>query len=195
MQRKLRCAFLAAALLGAPASSFAQDEKGGYFGFSVGSTRYNALCQGSSGPCDNGDWGFRAFGGYQFHRHFGVELGIADLGKAPPNESVRRTAGDVKAEATAIDLLALGFVPVGERVRLYGKLGVYNAMVRTRGTTSFFGIPLETEEQDRFTDATFGAGIELRVTPKVALRGDWQRYNNLGESALDVASVGVLLRF
>ena len=195
MRSKLRCALFAAGLLAAAAPAFAQQEKGGYFGFSVGTTHYGALYQGASTACDSSDTGFRAFGGYQLHRNFGLELGIASLGKAPPNESVSRTARDVKAEATGIDFLALGFVPLGEQVRLYGKLGVYSALVKTTGRTSLIGIPLETEEDDRFSGATFGAGIEFRLAPRFALRGDWQRYNNLGESSLDVASVGVLLRF
>ena len=197
MQRRLLCAFFAAGLLGTAASVFAQEEKGGYLGFSVGSTHYGARCQGSASPCDSSDTGFRAFGGYQFHRNFALELGIASLGKAPPDAEIQRTARDVEATASALDLLAIGFVPVSERVRLYGKLGIYTALVKTTGTSSipFLGIPATVENDQRFHDATFGAGVEFRLTPRFALRGDWQRYNNLGESALDVASIGALYRF
>jgi OOP family OmpA-OmpF porin len=197
MQRKLRCALFAAGLLGAAASAFAQEEKGRYLGLSVGATRYDALCQGSSGACDSGDTGLRVFGGYQFHRNFAVELGIASLGKAPPDAEIQRTARDVEATASALDFLALGIVPVSERVRLYGKLGIYSALVKTTGTSSIpiIGIPVTVENDQRFHDATFGAGVEFRLTPRFALRGDWQRYNNLGESALDVASIGALYRF
>ena len=188
---------MGAALAIACTCASAQEDKGRYFGFSVGETQYGALCQGTRGPCDNGDTGARGFFGYQFHRHFAVELGAATLGKAPPDPSIQRTATDVSAHATAFDLVGLGILPVSERLRLYGKLGVYAGQVKTTGIAviPILGIPVPVDDTENVSGATFGAGVELRLSPNFAVRGDWQRYSKLVGSDLDVMSVGLLLRF
>src|SRR3954468_1608770 len=54
-------------------------DSGWLIGGSVGQSKFNVDCSGAS--CDDTDTAFRVFGGYNFNRHFGVELGYAVLGK------------------------------------------------------------------------------------------------------------------
>src|SRR5919106_395303 len=73
-------------------------------------------------------------------------------------------------EGTAWELVGVGAYPIVDRLSVYGKLGVY------------------------------GVGLQYDVLKNVGVRGEWQRYNkmgggDIGETDVDVLSVGVVYRF
>src|SRR3954471_8968815 len=55
-------------------------ESGWLVGGSIGQSKNNLSCPAGS-SCDDSDTAFRVFGGYNFNKNFGAELGYADLGK------------------------------------------------------------------------------------------------------------------
>lgn len=136
---------------------------------------------GSLGFNDDEETAWRVFGGYQVNRTFGVELGYHDLGQ-------QNIAG-FPVDSTAWELVGVGRVPFGERFAGYGKLGAYRAKIRGGGAD-------ETAH-----DLTFGAGVEYALNRQTSVRGEWQRYRDLGGGAItqvadiDVFSLGVVFRF
>jgi OOP family OmpA-OmpF porin len=136
---------------------------------------------GSVGQNDHEEMSWGAFGGYQVNRWLGAEFGYKDLG--------RQVIGGTTIDASAWELVGVGRIPIFDRFAAYGKLGGYMGRAHGGGVN------------ENTTDLTYGAGLEYGFTPNVAVRGEWQRYRELGgggfgaNSDLDVASVSVLYRF
>ena len=136
---------------------------------------------GSAGSNQHDEFAWGLFGGYQANRYLGAEFGYRDLG--------RQTIGGVTVDGSAWELVGVGRVPLFDRFSAYAKLGGYMGRAHGNGFN------------ENTTDATYGAGVEYGFTPNLALRAEWQRYNDLGgggfgaKSDLDIASLGVLYRF
>jgi len=151
-----------------PAAAQMQQQSPWYAGVSMGQSRAKDVCQdatlfGGVGGCDHKDIAWRLMGGYQVNRTWAVEVGYHDLGKAGiPGSSIK---------SNAWEMLGVGLLPVGP-MSLVGKLGLM------RSNSKCQGCAVQTEETT--TNVTWGAGVQFEVTPKVAVRGEWQRYNNLG---------------
>jgi OOP family OmpA-OmpF porin len=128
---------------------------------------------------DNTTW--RVLGGYDVNRYFGVELGYHDTGDA--------NFGGIGVATSLRELVAVGRLPLDQRFGFYGKAGLYRGKSEGQGLS-------ETN-----TDLTLGAGVEYNLSGQVALRGEWQRYSDMGggpfgaSEDVDVYSIGVLYRF
>jgi OOP family OmpA-OmpF porin len=136
---------------------------------------------GTFGRNDQAEAAWRAFGGWQANRWLGAEFGYHDLG--------RLTIGGVTVDSSAWEFVGVGRVPIVDRLAAYGKLGMY--LGRSHGSGF----------NENNTDLTYGLGVEYGVTRQIALRGEWQRYTDLGgggfggKTDLDVTSIGVVYRF
>lgn len=115
------------------------------------------------------DTAFKIFGGFQFHPNVAVEAGWSQL------------FDKNSAEVTALELVAVGIFPVANQLSIIGKLGFANVEVETPSGSS-----------DK-TELTFGIGVQYDVTPKIGVRGQWQRYDT--DQEIDLLSIGVLVRF
>ena len=185
-------ALITASFLALPA--FAQDT-GLYVGGHLGQSNAKDSCDAFTAPgvsCDDKDTAWRLLGGYQFNRNFAVEGAYTDLGEF----SATGPGGTAAAEATALELVGVGMFPIANNLSLYGKAGVYRGEVEGRLDTTL----VSGSTKDTNTDLTFGAGVKFDMTRSVALRAEWQRYQDMGgddttESDVDVLSVGVLYRF
>ena len=169
MKKKVLIAFLLA-LSSMPA--LAQDGLGDAPGFYAG---------GTLGINGDDEIAWRALLGYQANRNFALELGYHDLGK-------HNIAG-FPLESTAVEVLAVGRLPLNEQAALYAKLGGYRSNSKGGGAN-------ETQH-----DLTFGIGFEYALSNNLAARAEWQRYVSMGGGAigqtgdLDVYSVGAIFRF
>jgi OOP family OmpA-OmpF porin len=115
------------------------------------------------------DTAFKIFGGYQFHPNVGAEAAWSQL----------FDKSGVKVEA--LELVAVGFFPLQNQFSVIGKLGIANVDVKT---------PFGSNDK---TEITWGLGVQYDVTPKIGVRGQWQRYET--DDAIDLISIGVLVRF
>ena len=150
-----------------------------YLGATIGQSKFKDGC-GGFGDCDDEDTAWRIFGGYQFNRYFAAELGYHDLGEA--------SASAGASEGTAWEILGVASYPFTNQFSVYGKLGGYRGDLEGPGG------------DESNTDLTYGVGLRYDFTPKVGVRGEWQRYSELGggnvvETDVDVLSVGILYRF
>lgn len=184
-------ALTAASFLAFPAIAQSPDS-GFYVGGHLGQAEAKDACDGVSGPgisCDDKDTAWRILGGYQFNRNLSIEGAYTDLGEV----SASGPGGSASAEADALELSGVGSFPLGNAFSVYGKAGIYRGEVK--GSALGAGT---TDESN--TDFTFGAGVKFDMTQNVALRAEWQRYNDMGgddtgETDVDVLSVGVQYRF
>jgi OOP family OmpA-OmpF porin len=150
-----------------------------YIGGTIGQSEYKDGCAGVAG-CDEKDTAWRILGGYQFNRYFAAELGYHDLGEV--------SAPGASVEGTAWELVGIGSYPIVDKFSVYGKLGLYRGELEGPGV------------EETNSDVTYGAGLQYDFLKNVGVRGEWQRYSkmgggNIGETDVDVLSVGVVYRF
>jgi opacity protein-like surface antigen len=183
-------AILIAAL--AASSAWAQA----YLGMGIGQAKYRNACEGAPAgiTCDSGDTGLKLFGGYAFTPNFAVEIGGSSLG------TVRASTGE-SAELQALDLSVIGSWPIGNRVAIYARLGVYE------GDTQAVSVPVPAVfppppqrgwMSGNNTGSTYGLGASYNMTENASLRLEWQRFADFGVGPkldLDVFSIGALMRF
>jgi OOP family OmpA-OmpF porin len=187
MKAQLAILSLAAAL----ASPAVAQDTGFYAGLSLGQSTADDACTGVSGPgvsCDDKDTAWKILGGYQFNRHFAVELGYTDLGEV----SASGPGGSASIESSAFELVAVGMMPIVDKFSIYGKLGMY------RGETDASAPGVSISESN--TDLTFGIGVRYDFIRNLGVRAEWQKYTDvgggeIGEADVDVISVGIVYRF
>jgi OOP family OmpA-OmpF porin len=160
-------------------------DSGWLVGGSVGQSKIKVDCTGFT--CDDTDTAFRIFGGYNFNKNFGAELGYADLGKV--TVSAPGISGDIKA--TAWDIMAVGTLPLADKFALYGKLGWYFADSKASGS---IGGGSESNN-----DLTYAIGGQYNFNKNLGLRLEWQQYKSVGgdnsNGDVDVMSIGVVYKF
>jgi OmpA-OmpF porin, OOP family len=120
---------------------------------------------------DEDDTAWRIVGGYQINRTFAAELGYSTL------------FDKSGVEVTAWELVGIASFPVANKLSIFGKLGfaMWEADAGSFGSTDG-------------TDLTFGAGVQYDITPKLGIRGQWQRYD-IDDSDGDLFTVGLIYKF
>src|SRR5262245_26973636 len=167
-KKKWIAAMFGAAALLASAGALAQARDAGFYaGASIGSA--------DLGPDD--DTAIKVFGGYQINKTFSAEFGYTDLGDVAV---IGQTA-----KANAWELIGLAKFPVGNRVSLYGLLG----LAKVDSERSVLGV----RTSDDSTELTIGFGGQYDFSPQLGLRGQWQRYDTNQE--IDVFSIGFVYKF
>jgi OOP family OmpA-OmpF porin len=200
-----------APLLAAPA--LAQQDGYYYGGLSVGRSRIHVdegrmttdLIGSVPGSIaiasDRNDTGYKLFGGYQFNRSFGVELGYFDLGKfgftsttTAPNGTVE---GQLKVRGINLDLV--GAMPLTERFSVLGRIGVTNARTRSSFAGTGAVTVTDTGTSRRDTNLKVGAGLQYAFSPSFIVRGEVERYrinDTLGEHGhVNLMSVSLVFPF
>lgn len=163
---------LLAVVLGAPSLALAQmkpADTGFYIGGFIG--------QADVDEVSDEDTSVKVIGGYQFNRNFAAEVGYIDFGKT--------SAGGVEFKANAWEVVGVGMLPVMDRLGVYGKLGMFWGEAKGGGV------------KEDSVEVTYGVGVQWDFARNLGLRGEWQRYTDVGDGAsdIDVLSVGVVFRF
>jgi len=194
-KKVLLAAVLGATVMTAPSVSMAQarGDTGWYAGITLGQSDVKDVdCAGFS--CDKKDTAFRILGGYQINRNFAAELGYQDLGKV----TLSAPGVSFNIKANVWELVGIGAYPFANQFSGYGKLGAYHGESKASAAVAGFGSGSLKETN---TDLTFGLGVQYDVSRELGVRGEWQRYKNIGgdnvggKSDVDVLSIGALWRF
>jgi OOP family OmpA-OmpF porin len=173
---------LTGAVLAFPA--LAQVGKGAlYAGAQLGTSEAKGDFCGANMQCDNKDTAWRAFAGYQFHRHVGIEAGYINFGTLKRGDPA---TGDKFKTADAIEAVAVVSYQV-EKAALFGKVGGYYS--RFRGVNQGTGASIDESSGG----LTFGAGLQYNALRNLGIRGDWSRYQKAGGGAVGDANVDVFL--
>lgn len=185
---------IAALFMAAPAAA---QQGGFYAGGHVGITSIDdEFCEGAR-TCDDEGSAWRILGGYQATPNIAVELAYTDLGEVSASGTVLGFDARVGVEATVIELVGVGSLPLNDRFSVYAKAGLYRG--ETDAVVRVAGVGTETTSETN-TDPTIGIGARFNITQRVALRAEWQRYMDLGggdigEDDVDVFSVGAIFQF
>jgi len=192
--RKLLSATLFA-LVAASTPALSQDT-GWYGGIGIGQSKFKDSCSGVSGPgiaCEEKDTAWKIFGGYQFNRNFAGEFGYTDLGKTTLSIS---GFGSASIGARGFELSGVGMLPVSQQFSVYGRLGLFHWDVDFKDGTGLVGSASASG-----TDLTYGLGASFSFTKNSALRLEWQKYqdvgdtNSTGSGDITVIGVGLAVKF
>jgi OOP family OmpA-OmpF porin len=182
MQKRFALNGLAMLGLAFGAAANAEDAPGFYAGASLG----EASVEVSDAGFDGSDTSFKVFGGYTFNQHFAVEATYFDGGSA------EERAGPVVVGVDVSGLMAsaVGRLPVGESVTLFGKLGFakYDAEVSARAN----GFSASDDVGDE--DLSYGIGGEFRFSPTFGLRAEYEIVD-VSDGEFNNLSVGGFFRF
>ena len=173
---KLLSTLLLSATLGVAAFGAQAQDKGFYAGAGVGQSFVD------EGSYDDEDTAFSVFGGYQFNKYFGLETGYVDFGKIESD-----TVGP-DLEGDSAYLTAVGTLPITDKFSAYAKAGLHRWNLDTE-------LPgLVGTSDDSGTDPTYGLGVQYRFTDRVALRGEYSRFE-VEDLDADLAQVQVRFDF
>ena len=168
-------------------------DKGLYIGGALGQSEAKEYDCTARSQCENRGTVGRAFVGYQFARHWAVELAYVDLGQvdaAGPgtfNESIKSRLGEASL---------LVSYPVTGKLAIYAKGGAYYA-----GTThdlSENGVT--TRHHQTNGGLLWGGGLQYFIVGGLAVRGEAARYMKVGggnivESDYNTYTLGALWKF
>lgn len=187
---------LVAATVGISLPAFAQDS-GWYLGASVGASKTKDFCPNQiavGASCDETSSAYGVFGGYQFNRYLGAELGYTDLGEA--EAAVPGITETIKVRG--VQALAVGAIPINPQFEVYGKVGAFlwDFKDKCEGASCTFSSLSETG-----SDLTYGLGAKFNFSKNAGMTVQYQRYQDVGKEAttgendIDVYSVGIVFKF
>jgi OOP family OmpA-OmpF porin len=182
----LPAAFLA---VSAPAAA-QQSDMGLYIGGAYGMSSFDIDTAGITNPSvDDSDSGFKIFGGYQFSRNWGVEVGYVDFGKAGISGSILGIPFTSDLGVTALTVAGTGTMPMNESFSLLGKVGMWNwdakASVAALGTAG--------SASDSGTDLFFGVGLRYNLSKNLGLQLEVEQYS--GDDSITYTSLGLRYKF
>lgn len=156
-----------------------------YFVGQVFETTFNDFCTAFP-RCSETDEGLRAGFGYQFNRHFALEIGYADMGAASVNIGTR----GLESKVNAVDLVAVTRIPLGGENFLTAQFGA--ASVENR--TSYY----PSADEARSTVATYGFGFQfswLTISYEVLRDMEYAAFQHDIEDDLTRIGAGVKFQF
>ncbi len=191
---KALLAAISVSLLALPTLALSQDIPGWYLGIGIGQSKARGACDGVSGPgisCDETDTAGKILGGYQLSRNFALEVGYADLGQA---KATFGGFGSATIGTKGFEFTGIGMLPLTDRFSVLAKAGLFSWKVESKDGTGLLG-----SSNASGTDLTFGFGVKFNFTRDFAVRGEWQRYKDVGDmdntGQFDVDFIGVSLTY
>jgi hypothetical protein len=139
-----------------------------HIGLDVGRTKIDDAGNGSM-------TGWSLFGGYRFDSNIAIEAGFRRLGSDK--------VGNVDVRGEALQLSAIGYVPLSTNVHLFARLGMNRIEAQARSYGSTY--------KDSENKVLFGLGFEYSLSQAVSLRTEFQK----PASDVQVLSLGVKLAF
>lgn len=171
-----------------------EEDRGPYIGLSLGSFNYEREFHPFQIHIDDTTSAYRIIGGYRFSEHFAFEGAWGETGDIEDTVTVRTSQGDlgidVKGEYEVLTIRALGIMPLGEKVSLYGGLGYYNATV----TTHILADVGSYDFEDRANGATVVGGVEFKLE-RMNIRAEIEKSEVDGGTDTWDVNVGMLFRF
>jgi OOP family OmpA-OmpF porin len=135
----------------------------------------------STSSSSSGSLSGKAQLGYMLGKTFSIETGYAYLGKANTTSITNLGVIGGSKEAWLLNFDLVAKVPINETWSLLARFGGYywqtkNEMpnATTLGTSTI---------NDNGADFKIGAGVQYDFSPKFAMRGEFERFNGIGNSS------------
>ncbi len=132
----------------------------------------------SIGDPDFGDLGAKVYGGQQFHPNIAWEASYIKFFK----DEIRGPLGTSRTDFWGVSGAAIGILPLQQGFSVFGKLGLVYGRARVR--VGNFDVT------DRDTNFLIGVGGRYQLTPRVAIRVEFEDFDQG-----DLFSAGVTYRF
>lgn len=168
------------------------DQDGLFLGGMIGkSESKEGGCIDTNIFCDRRDNTWSGNAGYMFTRNWGAEAAYHNLGRVLDQDNQAGQSSTVRVRA--ISLVAIGSYS-WDKFSIYLKAGAYRA--KTDLTSSYL-----TEGSSKNNQWTYAVGLRYDIFKHMALRAEWQKFNNVGGGAagfradVDTFTGGVLLTF
>lgn len=119
------------------------------------------------------DTAYKVFGGYQFNRYWGAELGFFRLGRYG-FDATTVPAGTLSRETRVQGMNAdlVGTLPLTENLSALGRVGVTYARTRVNFSGSSAAALANPTPSDRGTNPKVGLGLQYAVGTSMLLRGE-----------------------
>lgn len=127
----------------------AAEDRGFQFGVGLGRASIDDSIFGVEVDSDSFSW--KAFAGYQFNRHFSVELAYLD--GADISETISGHAATLDTEALQASII--GSWPLGDVFSVYGRVGIS----KWDANASVTGPVINASAEDDGTDPSYGVGF------------------------------------
>lgn len=169
-------------LLGLSASA---EANGPYVGASIGSASLDDDFDGLM--VDDNSTAFRIVAGWRFNEFFALEGGYHNFGDFEQTFDDGNSLVTATLSADGFTLGALGNIPLSERFSIMGRAGMFF----WDGDAEINNVSQATPED---SNLYLGAGINFQLSQKLALTGDWTRYD-LEDTDSGVISIGLQYQF
>lgn len=186
MKHSIIIATIAAAL----AAPLAAQADNAYVGANIGRAEQKISVDASS--IKENTTGFKLYGGYDYTKNFGVEVGYVDFRK------VEKSVGVIGASSKpeSIYVAATGTLPLNAQFSLFGKLGVAYSHTEVKAWEPGFSATT-TKNQ---TNAMIGVGASFALDKKISFVAEYENFGKVakegGDSVkADLLSVGVRYAF
>lgn len=160
-----------------------------YIGLGVASSDHDFKI-GAAGT-SNSD-GYKAsgkiFGGFDITPMFGVEAGYTDIRKADHTYTIGGVSGTATSEGSRSYLAAKATFPVNDAFSVYGKLGAGYSKTKFSASTL-------VGESDSKTEVYGGLGAEYKLSDKVALSLEYERYGKSKDFGVKADAITVGARY
>jgi OOP family OmpA-OmpF porin len=161
-----------------PISAYAD---GGFIvGASIGSASLDENFGGLTVDTDSS--AYRISAGWRFNENFSIEAAYHDFGNFEQQLDINGTAADVSLSADGFTFGVAGSLPISTRFALTGRLGMFF----WDGAAEVNNVSQASPED---SNLYFGAGASYSLTSRLAVTGDWIRYE-LEDAQSNVLSVG-----
>ena len=158
----------------------------GMVGISAGQSSVETDIGGAGFDAD--DTGWKAFGGYNLMKYFGVEGGYTDMGSMEQSDATT----DLTTNVDAFSLYARGILPLGKKVELFGKIGYVFWDAEIEMSSPVFGSGSASTSGN---DLAFGAGAAFKIVEKFEIRLEYERFTIDDSTDVDFGSIGFAYRF
>jgi len=188
------CILIAAAALSGSGVCGAQERQG-YFGFGIGrsETDFDVGAVSGSGTVRTTSGGL--YGGYDFTRHFGIQAGSWWLASQdlPPVTVGNTVHTDANRDVYGFALQGTATWPVTDRFGLSGKLGFFFWQSYTTVPETL--LTSDTLRWESGVGLTYGVGARLHLGARWGLRIDYDAFEDVDQSRMQMLTAGAYWRF
>jgi len=189
MNRIATCIAIAAGLA---AAAPAMAQQGWYVGAGIGRGNLNMsgtdLTGLNNAQIDDSDTTYTLRGGFRFNPYLALEVGYYDLGQYTFSGTSGNVAVTGSAKAKSYGISAVGILPVGPHMDLYGRVGWAESELKANANATL----ATANRSDRQSEATYGLGARWNATRNWGVFAEWMKNDKI---EVDSYLVGVDFRF
>ncbi|WP_026354861.1 outer membrane beta-barrel protein [Massilia niastensis] len=168
--KKLIVALIASAAAMSAAQA-QQDTPRAYVGAGVNFADHESRAPGATNvDADGYKAGGKLFGGYEFNRTWGVELGYNDFRGADVNFTRNGVRGNGEAKGHAVYLAGKASMPLNDQFVAYAKLGI------TRTKNELETVNAFVNRSESKTEGYGALGLQYNINQNVSVIAEYERY-------------------